>query len=129
MCLSVSLMESQVSRVTTSTAHGVLMRGRQSISPKVSRYRALSWARDPGLSQSFPELSSQQSAWPGLACTHSTLTATSSTQRRETRRDQSPTLITFLNIELSDHFNLRWRHSAVTLDSCDLPGCQTQVSD
>ena len=66
MCLSVSLMESQVSRVTTSTAHGVLMRGRQSISPKVSRYRALSWARDPGLELPRALQSAVSMARPGL---------------------------------------------------------------
>ena len=65
-------MESQASRVTTSTAHGVLMRVSEyllSLSPKVSRYRALSRARV----QSSPPVSRQILAWPRPPGTHSTL--------------------------------------------------------
>ena len=79
-CLSVSLMESQVSRVTTSTAHGVLMRGRQSIS--LPRYQGIGLSPGPGSRvclRSFPELSSSQpAAWPGPG--RHTLTGTSSTR-------------------------------------------------
>ncbi len=66
-CLSVSLMESQVSRVTTSTAHGVLMRGRQSIS--LPRYQGIGLSPGPGsrVSQELPRALQQSAgrAWPG----------------------------------------------------------------
>ena len=85
-CLSVSLMESQVSRVTTSTAHGVLMRGRQSIS--LPRYQGIGLSPGPGSRvclRSFPELSSSQpAAWPGPG--RHTLTGTSSTRGTEGTR-------------------------------------------
>ena len=62
LCLSVSLMESQVSRVTTSTAHGVLMRVSEYLLSLSQGIKVSGSLQGPG-----PELSTSQPANPGLA--------------------------------------------------------------